>query len=308
MAPNSNRAGISSASAVRRTAALLAGLADGEGFLPTRVPGVKFMRSSRHVPRTPVAYEPGIVIIAQGRKIGTFGARSYVYDEGRYLVLAMPMPFECETFGSPDVPLLGLSIGVTPVLIAELTMQMERPPVAADNPRAMGAATLDDDLAEAALRLARCLGSADDARILGPQIVREIVYLVLRGKSGASLRALAAPHSRFAQIGRVLARLHTDYARSADMPTLAREAGLSVSAFHTHFKAVTASSPLQYLKTVRLHKARLLMLNDGATAAQAADLVGYESPSQFSREFKRLFGAAPAAEAARLRTQLVTFA
>jgi len=289
-------------------AALLRDLAGGEGFLPSRVPGVKLMRSTRHVPRSPVAYEPGIVIIAQGRKVGTFAARSYVYDEGHHLVLAMPMPFECETFGSPDAPLLGLSIGVSPALVAELVMQMEHPPAAAERPRALGAAAVDEELAAAALRLTCSLGSPDEARILGPQIVREIVFLVLRGRSGASLRALAAPHSRFARIGRVLARLHTDYARPAAIETLARDAGMSTSAFHTHFKAVTGSSPLQYLKAVRLHKARLLMLHDGATAAQAAGLVGYESASQFSREFKRLFGAAPAAEATRLRAQLVSFA
>ncbi|HEY9155902.1 MAG TPA: helix-turn-helix domain-containing protein, partial [Opitutaceae bacterium] len=154
--------------------------------------------------------------------------------------------------------------------------------------------------------LAEALRSKDDARILGPAIVREITYRVLLGKLGGNVRALAAPQSHFGQISRILNRLHAEYAAPVDTESLAREAGMSVSTFHAHFKAITASSPLQYLKTIRLHKAQLLMVNDGASAAEAAMRVGYESASQFSREFKRHFGATPAARAEHLRTRLIS--
>jgi AraC-like DNA-binding protein len=117
---------------------------------------------------------------------------------------------------------------------------------------------------------------------------------------------LAAPQSHFGQISRVLNRLHAEYANPVDTGTLARDAGMSVSTFHAHFKAITASSPLQYLKTIRLHKAQLLMVNDGANAAEAAARVGYESPSQFSREFKRHFGTSPSARAEHLRSRLIS--
>ena len=197
---------------------------------------------------------------------------------------------------------MGMTIGVSPALVAELLMQMEQvQPANGAHPQAIQATALDDALSDAAVRLLECLRSVDDTRILGPQIVREITYRVLLGEVGHNLRALAAPHTHFGQISRVLNRIHTDYARSYDMGVLAREAGMSVSTFHGHFKAITSSSPLQYLKNVRLHKARMLMVNEGVNAGTAGLRVGYESASQFSREFKRLFGDGPAAVARRWR-------
>lgn len=293
-------------SATPRMVSLLSELVHGEGFTSSRLPGVKFMRSNHHVPPSPIAYDPSIVIIAQGRKIGHIADQTFVYDANNYLVLAVPMPFECETCGTPDAPVLGLSVLVTPATVAELLVQIGSLPVNGDSsPQAIGAAPLDEALSDAAVRLLESLRSPDDARILGPQIVREMTYRVLLGPLGANLRALAAPHSHFGQISRVLNRIHTDFARACDIETLAREAGMSVSTFHAHFKAVTSSSPLQYLKTIRLHKARMLMVHDGASAANAATRVGYESSSQFSREFKRLFGDAPAAVASQLRASLI---
>lgn len=223
-------------------------------------------------------------------------------------MLTLPLPFECETRGSIHDPVYGLSIALKPALVAELMMQMESG--GADRvqrtPRAVEATPLDSALRETAVRLAQALRSKDDARILGPAIVREITYRVLLGKLGGNVRALAAPQSHFGRVSRILNRLHAEYAAPVDTESLARDAGMSVSTFHAHFKAITASSPLQYLKTVRLHKAQLLMVNDGANAAEAAMRVGYESASQFSREFKRHFGATPAARAEQLRTRLIS--
>ena len=288
-------------------ASLLAELVgSSEGLISSRLPEVKFLRSTRSVPRSPIAYDPGIFILAQGRKTGYLGTKKIVYDDNHYLVLSVPLPFESESEGSPEKPLLGVKIGVTPAIVTELLMQMEEwQPANGVQPQIMQATALDETLSGATVRLLESLRSADDARILGPQIIREIIYYVLRGKLGRNLRALAAPDSHFGQISRVLNRIHTDYARSYDIATLARDAGMSVAAFHTRFKAITASPPLQYLKNVRLHKARMLMVNEGVNASGAAVKVGYESASQFSREFKRLFGNGPAAVAAELRKSLV---
>lgn len=295
--------------ATAQMATLLKPLAQGQGFSRSLLPGVRFMRSTQHVPRSPIAYEPSIVIVAQGRKSGYLGDRRFVYDANNYLVLTVPMPFECETFGSPDEPFLGLAVSITPALVAELLMQLDhRTPAADEAPRAIESTTLDAGLGGAAVRLLECLNYPNDARILGPQIVREITYRVLLGKLGVNLRALAAPHSHFGQITRIVSRIHADCAHPFDMETLAREAGMSVSTFHAHFKTVTSSSPLQYIKSVRLHKARLMMVHERASAAEAAGQVGYESPSQFSREFKRLFGESPAAEATRVRESLINLA
>lgn len=292
-----------------RMVELLSGLATHEGFSASRLPGVKFMRSTLYVPPSPIAYDPSIVIIAQGRKAGRLGDRRFVYDANNYLVLTVPMPFECETFGRPEEPVLGLSVGVTPTVVAELLMQIENPPGATDaRPQAIEAAPLDARLSAAAVRLLEALQYPDESRILGPSLVRELTYHALLGPLGANLRALAAPHTHFGQISRVLNRIHRDFDQSIDVETLAQDAGMSVSTFHTHFKAVTSSSPLQYLKTIRLHKARQLMVHDGFNAAAAALRVGYESASQFSREFKRHFGDTPAAVAASLRRDLIRLA
>jgi AraC-like DNA-binding protein len=292
-----------------KLAPLLGELARGEGFSPSRLAGVRFMRSTQYVPRSPIAYEPSIVIVGQGRKCGYLGGRKFVYDANHYLVLAVPLPFECETEGTPETPLLGVAVNVTPTLVAELLIQLQRAQTAkGEMPQAIQSTPLDAGLSDATVRLLEALRSDDDARILGPQIVREITYRVLLGELGHNLRALAATHSHFGQISRVLNRIHTDFARSYDMTSLAREAGMSVSTFHAHFKAVTASSPLQYLKNVRLHKARMLMVHEGVNAGTAALQVGYESASQFSREFKRLFGDGPATVAAHLRKSLLRLA
>lgn len=292
-----------------RLVELLADMARGQGFSPSRLPGVRFMRSTEHVMRSPIAYEPSIVIVGQGRKTGYLGGKTFVYDASNYLVLAVPLPFECETEGTPDEPLLGLSVSVSPPLVAELMMQMEAPqPLNGPRPQAIQSAQLDTALADATVRLLECLRSADDARILGPQIVREITYRVLRGELGQNLQGLAAPHSHFGQISRVLSRMHTDYARPYDMAVLARESGMSTSTFHACFKQVTSFPPLQYLKNIRLHKARMMMVHEGVNASIAALEVGYESASQFSREFKRLFGGGPAAVAAELRSSMLRLA
>ena len=285
---------------------LLGNLAEGEGYSPSRLPGVKFMRSTFPLIRTKVSYEPSIVIVAQGRKRGYLGDQVFTYDANHYLVLSVPLPFECETLASPDGPLLGISIGVTPAVVAEIMMEMEKsPPIPMGKPQAIRANPLDDRLYTASLRLVEALGNADEARILGPQIVREIIYRVLCHEEAGTLRALAAPHTHFGQISRALHRMHAEYARPMDMATLASEAGMSVSTFHAHFKAVTSSPPLQYLKSIRLHKARLLMVNQGETASSACRLVGYESASQFNREFKRFFGDTPAAVAEEMRKNLI---
>lgn len=269
----------------------LAGLASIDGFLPTHLPDVRLLHSRIARPRGPISYEASIILLAQGRKIGHLGTRAFTYDASRYLVLSVPLPFECQTIGSAEEPMLGLAVRVNPVTVTELLLELDAP-VGFEAPWAIDSTPTPPELSEAALRLARCLQSPVESRILGPGIMREITYHALRGGQGAALRALASPQSNFHQIARCLSRLHRDYARTFDVGALAREAGMSVSTFHSHFKAVTAKPPLRYLQTVRLHKARVLMVG-GTPVAETARQVGYESPSQFSREFKRLFGKTP---------------
>lgn len=290
----------------KRMTELLGSLAKSEGVHETAVPGVTLMRVEKPLPRSPVMYEPSIVIVGQGRKRGYLGGQVYTYDAHNYLVLSLPMPFECETDVGARGPLLAVAIRIELPVLSELLMKMKYPAAQfdSDGTPAMCSTPLDAGMSEATVRLLECLKSPRDAAILGPQITREITYRVLCGKHGNSLRALLALNGRLHQIQRTLSLMHSKYFEALDVKTMAEEAGMSVSAFHHNFKSVTAASPLQYLKNVRLHKARMLIVQEGIGASAAALRVGYESHSQFSREFKRFFGATPTAEADRIRNTL----
>lgn len=289
---------------------LIEGLVNENGKSPSSLQGVSLMRSDCAMLRKPVMYEPSIVIIAQGRKRGYLGGETFVYDQNNYLVLSVPLPFECDTEGTPEKPLLGLSINVDVPMLAELMLKTEPKKLQQENPAASQSiycTKLDTKLADATNRLLETLYDKNEASILGHSIKREIVYRVLCGEQGSSLRSIATLDSRSSLINRALLRIHTEYgSKGLDVSTLADDIGMSNSAFHHNFKEVTATSPVQYLKSVRLHKARQLMLQDGINAGAAANMVGYESQSQFSREFKRFFGASPSEEVARSRAHLAT--
>jgi AraC-like DNA-binding protein len=287
----------------RRMVELLLELTTGEGLRPSALEGVKFVRADRRYPRTPVLYDPSIVIVASGRKKGFVGEKCIVYDPSNYLVLTVPLPFECETETVDDEPMLGISIHIDTAVLSELALKIDvrRKQTNPDALSSICATPLDPDMAEAAIRLLKCLRSPVDAKVLGRSIVREITYRVLCGARGDAVLQLLTRNSQMAQIFDTLQLIHVKYAEPLEVAKMAEESGMSISAFHHTFKAVTSTSPLQYLKSIRLHKARMLMVHDGLGAALAADRVGYESPSQFSREFKRYFGHAPSEEASRMR-------
>lgn len=287
-----------------RLGVLIRAQAHGLGFLPSPMPGVVLMHMDRDLPRAPTVYEPCIVIVAQGHKIATFNGRRYTYDARHCLTITLPLPFETETFGSQDEPFLGLAVAVTPAMVTDLLLQMDRtsPPAAIDDP--ISSVPMDAELLAATIRLVETMQNDERARVLGPAIVRELVYLLLRTSGGGGLRSLAIGDSRLGRIAKVIHRLQNHYAAEHDMAALARDAGMSLTTFHAGFRATTGESPLQYLKAIRLHRARDLMVNEGLSAQATATRVGYESASQFSREFKRLFGDSPGVVAVRLRRLL----
>jgi AraC-like DNA-binding protein len=253
-----------------------------------------------------VVYQPNIVVVGQGRKLGYLGDQVYQYDPFNYLVLSVPLPAECEWEASPEEPLLLVAINVDPSMLGEMLLEMDEPlPPAGPTPRGISTTPMSEELGGAVIRLLECLRSPLDSHMLGQQTVREIVYRVLLGEQGGALRALASRDDHFTRIARVLKLIHAEYAKPLSAEDMARRAGMSVSAFHSNFKLVTASSPLQYLKRIRLDQARRLMAHDGYNAGTAARAVGYESQSQFSREFKRLFGVTPVEEAESTRARLV---
>lgn len=289
---------------MERMAALLRQLAPSEGYTLSALDEVKFMRSNRPVARTPVLYEPCICIVVQGRKRGYLGAETYVYDPQHYLVLSVPLPFHTETEASEDEPLLAMAISIDRISLAELMVAIDDKSKDAA-PLGMMSTMMDERLAGTVLRLLEALSSPVEARVLGPGIVREICYRVLMGEQGGAMRAALTSQSHFGRVARALRRIHADYAGDLDVAMLAGEANMSVPAFHVHFKSVTQCSPIQYVKSTRLHQARLLMIRNGMTASVACAQVGYESASQFSREFKRMFGRTPGEEAVLMKQSLV---
>jgi AraC-like DNA-binding protein len=289
---------------MKQIAALLARLAPNEGFTLSALDDVKLMRANGPVARTPVLYEPCICIVVQGRKRGYLGDTVFRFDASHYLVLSVPLPFLTETDATFEEPLLGLSIRIDRTTLADLLVALESGSVVNDAPATIMTTPLDARLSASVLRLLEALAAPLEARVLGPALVREICYHVLIGEQGGAMRAALTSQGHFGKIARALRRIHADFAGDLDVGTLALDAGMSVPAFHAHFKAVTQSSPIQYLKSTRLHQARLLMVRSGVTAAAASFTVGYESPSQFSREFKRLFGRSPGDEAAFMKQTL----
>lgn len=278
-------------------------LAPDEGYNLTALPGVRILRSDHPLSRTPVLYDPGIVIVCQGRKRGYFGRQVYLYDEQHYLAVAVPVPFTMETDATPERPLLAIYMHLDFQLAAELMIQIDRhhAPAHEDVPQSMMSSPMDAALRTSVLRFLEAMNQPLDAAVLGPALMRELYFRVLTGEQGSAMRAALAMQGQFGKIGKALRRIHGTYAQSLDVSRLAREAGMSVPTFHSHFKAITHTSPMQYVKSTRLHQARLLMVRQGVTAEAACHAVGYASPSQFNREFKRLFGLTPAAETKRMR-------
>lgn len=283
----------------KKLIALLTDIMPGESVLATLLKGLCLFRIEQSFSRTPYSYNSEIIIMAQGEKRVYLGNDVYPYDFSRYLVLPVPLPAECEGTTEPGTPILGLSITIDPIEVGEILLDMEDSHKETQAlPRGIYDAPMNEALHDATIRLVRAIADPQEKKVLAPMIKREIIYRVLQGEKGEILQAIAHRNRRFFQIARVLQKIHESYRNDFDIEKLARELDMSSSTFHSSFKAVTDTSPLQYIKNVRLHKARTLMIQDGLNATVAAIEVGYESPSQFNREYKRLFGITPAKDVA----------
>ena len=287
-------------------AARIEHLVPGDGVHVTAIPRVRLARASRDSELTHTLSEPALCILAQGRKRVSLADELTVYDAQNYLVVSQNLPVAGQVIdATPDTPYLCLAMEFEPKEIAALMLDIGRPcaPPQAAPARGLFTGQTSAPLLDAALRLVRLLDAPQDIAALAPLVVREILYRLLSSDAGWRLAQIATPDSQGQRISRAIAWLRERYREPLRIDEMARAVHMSVSSLHHRFKAVTAMSPLQYQKQLRLQEARRLLLSEGVDAASAGHRVGYESASQFSREYARLFGAPPARDMRRLRQQ-----
>ena len=273
-------------------------LAAEEGYNTTAIPGVGVFKASESTGRVPLCYSQGIIFIAQGQKRVFFDQQAYDYNPDNYLVLTVPVPAECETIVEPNEPLLSLIVDLDINMLSELVRVFDehgQSTLTSSNEQNKGlfVSQSTEYLSCVIERLSACLLSPMQSSVLGPGLVREIFYHILSGPQASPLFALVSHNTHLSRMERVLKHLHNNYQQSLDVEQLAQMANMSTSSFHRNFKSVTASSPIQYVKKIRLTRAREMLQDQGFKVKQAAAQVGYESATQFSREFSRYFGLSP---------------
>jgi AraC-like DNA-binding protein len=283
--------------------ARVARLTPFDGAHDTGLPALALHRGSSPTTCLPVVFQPCLAIVVQGRKRALLNGEVFNYDALNYLVVSVTLPAMGQVVeATPEHPYLSLRLNLDVEEIARLVLELgDRGPSPATTDRGLFVARLDEPLLDAVLRMVKLLDTPEDIEVLAPVVQREIYYRVLRGELGYRLVDLAQAEGGNHRIVRAIEWLKQHYAAPLRIEELADSVHMSLSALHHRFKAVTAMSPLQYQKHLRLHEARRLMFADGIECASAGHKVGYESSSQFSREYRRLFGAPPRSEIARLR-------
>lgn len=248
-------------------------------------------------------YSPSMCAIAQGAKEVTFGEERLRYDPNNYLLTSLDVPVISQVVeATPEKPYLGFKIEFDPTIIASVIVEAGISAGRNDaSVKSMAVSSLQDDLLDALVRLLRLADSKDDVRVVSPMVTREIIYRLLKSDQGARLRQMAVFGGHTHRITKAVQILRTKYNENINIEGLAQELGMSVSSFHQHFKTATSMSPLQFQKTLRLQEARRLLLTEDIDASSAAELVGYDDASQFSREYKRTFGEPPKRDVGRFK-------
>jgi len=292
----------------RQLADLVSTRTSEEGLYETAIPGLNLFRADAPTSCMSTVYEPSLCVIAQGRETVQLGDREIVYDALSYMVSRVDLPVnKFVVDASPENPFLAVKINIDPAEVAKVVMQLgdshhaSEPRGTPDSGCGMCVAQVDLGILDAMTRLVRLLDSPADVPVLAPLIQREIIYRALVGELGPRMREFASTDSQSNRISQVISVLKDRFAEPLRVRQLAEDVNMSESALYHSFKQATCMSPLQFQKKLRLHEARLLMLKEGLEASTASYRVGYESPSQFSREYSRMFGAPPRSDIAKLR-------
>ncbi len=278
----------------------LAALAPEEGYNATAIPGIGVYKVSEPFERVPLCYSQGVIIMAQGSKRIYFNEKVYDYNAEKYLVLTLPLPAECEAVVEPGKPLLSLTIDFDMGMLTEMVRTFDehhqvRPSDETSETESLFVSQCTASLLDTVTRFSGCLRNPLARDLLAPGLLRELMFHILCGPQAGPMFALVSHNTSLARLERVLKHLHDNYQASLNVEQLAQMANMSMSSLHRHFRQITASSPIQYVKKIRLTRARELLLDRGLKVKQVAAQVGYESPTQFSREYKRYFGCSPQA-------------
>ncbi|MDF5754358.1 AraC family transcriptional regulator [Spongiactinospora sp. TRM90649] len=273
--------------------------------LRTPIEDVLIFKAEEPRPPTPTTYGRVLAVVAQGMKRFALGECVYEYREGEYLVASVDLPVTAHfAEAAPELPGLGMGMTLHPMAVAEVLSQAapgDLPDAGEGPPPGLAVSTASAELLDAVVRLLRLLDRPRDIAVLAPLIKREILWRLITGDQGAVVRQFGLPDSSLSHIARAVTWIRDHYARPFRVEEVARLAGMSVSAFHRSFQTVTAMSPIQFQKQIRLQQARLQLAAAPADISAVSRRVGYESASQFSREYRRQFGAPPSQDALRLR-------
>lgn len=292
-------------------ASIVAQNTDQDGISPTRIPRVALVRFSSATQPLQTVQRPSLCIVVQGAKQMMLADEIYTYGPARHLVVSVDLPVTNQIIeASPEKPYLCICIDLDLQALGEMFMEIPQPDTATTGACSKGICLKESsaEFLESALRLIRLLDAPEDIAYLAPLAERELMYRLLRGPQGHKVRRMLMPDSRLQQVNRAIAWIRQNYAAPFSVEQVASEARMSQSSLHQHFRDVTAMSPLQYQKQLRLQEARRLILTNSLDAATAAQQVGYDSPSQFSREYRRLFGFPPIQDVARLRQEPARYA
>lgn len=273
-----------------------------DGAYDAAIPRVKLFRFSTPTEPLHALHEPSICLVVQGKKRVLIGNQALDYDVGRFLAASVDVPVVGQVIeASKDAPYLCFKLDIDRTMLAALALEMGPTVESGDASLGMALSETTPELLDAALRLLRLAENPRDIPVLAPLAERELLYRLLAGEFGARLRHLAHADSKLSQVNRAIGWIKQNFREAFSVEALASEARMSTSALHLHFKQITSLSPLQYQKQMRLQEARRLIFAEAMDAARAAHEVGYDSPSQFSREYRRLFGAPPVQDVTRLR-------
>lgn len=269
-------------------------LLKNDGLHNTYLNNVKLFKTSTSTKRAPLIYNFCLILVLQGKKIGFLENDTFEYDNKNYLVVPTTLPFECETHASKEEPFICAMITIDKKIMYEL-IDSNSKTISKNKKCELGVFSdiVSEDIKDITFRLLKILSSKEDSKILGDSLLRELYYRILNGENSYFLHKMFLDTNKESKIVRSLRNIHVNYNKHLDIPSLARQEDMSISSFHTHFKKITSYTPLQYIKNIRLNKAKDFLTLENYQVNDTAYSVGYESISQFSKDFKLYFGYPP---------------